>query len=83
MVNNVKGKTTGLDDVYGENYKYADDKIAALLAIIFNVNVIHEFLPEYRLDTIIVALLNDKQSDITGRDNNSPWALTYVSGKIF
>ena len=50
------GTATGLDDVYGKHFKYADDKITALLAIILNALIIHDLLPEYMLDTIIVPL---------------------------
>jgi len=77
------GKASGLDDLYGEHFKYADDKLAALLAIIFNAIIIHDFLPEYMLDTIIVPLLKDKQGDLTDSDNYRPLALTCVSSKIF
>ena len=43
--------------MYGKHFKYADDKIAALLAIIFNAMIINDlFLPECMLDTIIVVL---------------------------
>ena len=30
------GKATGLDNLYGEHFKCAHDKVAALLSIVFN-----------------------------------------------
>ena len=77
------GKSTGLDDLYGEHFKYADDKLAALLCIVFNAMIIHNYFPESMLDTIIVPLLKDKQGDITDQDNYRPLALTCVSSKVF
>ena len=76
------GKASGLDNMYGEHFKYCNDKVAALLSIVFNAMVIHDYLPENMLDTIIVPLLKDKQGDITDHDNYRPLALTCVASKI-
>ena len=65
-------KASGLVNLYGEHFKYAHDKIAALLAIVFNAMVIHNFVPSSLLDTIIVPLLKDKYSDVTDHDNYRP-----------
>ena len=76
------GKASGLDDMYGEHFKYCDDKVAALLSIVFNAMIIHNYLPENMLDTIIVPVLKDKQGDITDHDNYRPLALTCIVSKI-
>ena len=68
------GKASGLDNLYGEPFKYAHDKIAALLTIVFNAILIHNFLPSSLLDTVIIPLLKDKQGDITDHDNYRPIA---------
>ena len=57
-------KASGLDNLYGEHFTYAHDKVAALLAIVFNTIVIHDFLSTSLLDTIIVPLHKDKQGDV-------------------
>ena len=40
------GKVPGLDDMYGEHFKYCHDKVTALLSIVCNAMVIHEYLPK-------------------------------------
>ena len=83
-VKDVKtGKTCGLDNIYGEHLKFANDRLCALLAIVFNTMVIHNHLPLNMLDTIIVPLLKDKQGDVTDKDNYRPLALTCIVSKVF
>ncbi len=78
-IDNLKvGKACGLDNVFSEHLKYAHDKLSALLSILFNAVLTHDFLPATLLDTIIDPLLKDKQGDIGDKDNYHPLALTYV-----
>ena len=87
VMNGIKsvknGKASGLDNLYGEHFKYAHDKISVLLSIVFNCMVIHNYLPSSLLDTIIVPLLKDKHGDVTDKDNYRPLALTCVASKVF
>ena len=39
------GKSTGLDNLHSEHFKYAHGKVAVLLAIVLNAIIIHDFLP--------------------------------------
>ena len=76
------GKASGFDNLSAEHFKYAHDKVAALLAIIFNAMLIHNYLPSKLLDTIIVPILKDKCGEVTDKDNYRPLALTCVASKI-
>ena len=76
-------KAAGLDHLSGEHFQFAHDKIAALLAIVFNAMIIHDFLPPNLLDTIIVPIIKDKMGDVTDKDNYRPLAITCVASKVF
>jgi exonuclease III len=77
------GKSTGLDNLHSEHFKYAHGKVAVLLAIVFNAMIIHDFLPSSLLDSIIVSLLKDKQGNITDHNNYRPLAISCAASKIF
>ena len=70
------GKTCGIDGIYGEHFKYASDKIQVLLSLLFNAMVIHGYMPENMMDTIITPLVKDKKGDLTDGDNYRPLAIT-------
>ena len=73
------GKSTGMDNMYGEHFKFADDRIFVLLSILFNTMIIHNFIPKAMLDAIIVPLIKDKLGNISDKDNYRPLALTCVA----
>ena len=76
------GKTAGLDNMYGEHYKYAHNKIHVLLALLFNAMIIHNFLPKAFMDTTLVPLIKDRKGIVTSSDNYRPLAITCVVSKI-
>ena len=83
-INKLKnGKSAGLDNIYGEHFKLAHPKICILLCIVFNAMLIHSFLPDNLMNTIIVPLIKDRRGDITNIDNYRPLAITCVASKIF
>ena len=77
------GKASGLDGLSAEHLKYADDKLCVLFSIALNAMVIHNFIPETMLDTIIVPLIKDKNGNISDHENYRPLALTCVISKMF
>lgn len=77
------GKSSGMDSVSSEHLKYADDKLCVLLSILFNAMIIHNYIPDAMLDTIIVPIIKDKRGDISDQDNYRPLALTCVVSKLF
>ena len=76
------GKSAGKDMIYAEHYKYAHDKCSILLMILFNMCVIHGYIPQSIMDTIITPILKDKKGDITDGDNYRPVAVTCIISKI-
>ena len=77
------GKAAGLDNLSAEYFKYADDKLSILLSFVLNAMVIHNYIPDEMLDTIIVPLIKDKNGNVSDRDNYRPLALTCVASKLF
>ena len=77
------GKSPGLDNLYGEHLKYSDDKVLALLSLVFNSMIIHAYLPSIFMDTIIIPLVKDKKGDLQSSDNYRPIAITSIMSKVF
>ena len=59
------GKTCGKDSLHAEHFKFADDKLSVLLCIAINAMIIHDFLPEAMLDSILLPIIKDKQGNIS------------------
>jgi exonuclease III len=76
------GKVAGLDNLYGEHFKYANEKLCVLLSLVFNAMIIHGHLPAELMDTIIIPLLKDKQGDLSDVNNYRPLAITCIASKI-
>ena len=51
------GKSYGLDGLSADHYKYASDKLSALLSIIFNCILVHGYLPEKYVIIVIVSIV--------------------------
>ena len=78
-----KGKSAGIDGIYGEHLKYADNQLHGLLMLLFNAMVIHGHLPANFMKTLIVPMVKDKKSNIQSSDNYRPIALTSIVSKVF
>jgi hypothetical protein len=77
-----RGKSAGSDQISNEHYVYCDSKINVLLSMVFNTMVMHSYLPESLMDTLIIPLVKDVKGDVTDKDNYRPIAITCISSKI-
>jgi exonuclease III len=77
------GKTCGLDGVYAEHLKHVNKKLSVILSLCFNAMLIHNYLPDVFMKTIIVPIVKDKKGDISSSDNFRPIAITCVISKVF
>ena len=77
------GKSSGIDELYGEHFKFAHSKLYVLIALVLNAMIIHNFLPQMFMDTILVPLIKDKKGVFNSSDNYRPLAITCVASKIF
>lgn len=83
-VKSLKGnKSPGMDNIYSEHYKHAGDRLYVLLALLFNAIVVHSFLPEKFMDSMLVPIVKDKKGNITRSDNYRPLAITTMASKLF
>jgi hypothetical protein len=78
-----KGKACGHDGISSEHLIYCNNKIYPLLSILFNAMLVHSYLPEEFMFTLIIPLLKDKKGDITSKDNYRPIAITTMFSKVF
>lgn len=76
------GKCSGMDTLYGEHFKYAHNKVNVLLALVFNCIVIHGFMPDNIMDTLLVPLVKDKRGNLSLSDNYRPLAITCIASKV-
>ena len=51
--------------------------------MLFNSIIVHGFIPNELMNTMIIPLVKDKKGDVTSKDNYRPIAVTNVSSKIF
>ena len=76
------GKSSGLDGITPEHYKYASENVSVLLSIVFNRMIIHGYLPSSFMDTVIVPVVKNKKDSITDQDNYRPIAIANSCSKI-
>lgn len=76
------GKSPGKDGLQAEHWRYADITITCLLAMVINSMMIHGYIPDAAMDTIIVPIIKDKKGSITDKNNYRPVAITTVFSKI-
>ena len=53
-----------------------------LLFLIFNTIVIHGYIPQMVMDTIITPIIKDKKGDVMDSDNYRPLAITCIVSNI-
>ena len=76
------GKACGRDRLQSEHFKYGSDKLSVLLCLLFNAMIIHGYLCEGLMDTVLIPIVKDKKGDISCKDNYRPIALTSVISKL-
>ncbi len=76
------GKSSGIDALSAEHYRFASEKIFVLLSIVFNTMILHGHIPTCFSDTIVVPIIKDKSGNISDINNYRPIALTTVASKI-
>jgi hypothetical protein len=54
-------KAPGYDSLNAEHFKYADSKINVLLSLFFNSCMIHGYVPDSLMDTVVTPLIKDKK----------------------
>ena len=81
-VKNLKDSKASVN-LCAEHLKNAHESIFVISSMLFNTMILHNFLPESMMNTIIVPILKDKNGDIQDCDNYRPLALTCIFSKLF
>ena len=77
-----KGKASGLDNVSPEHVLYAGDALANALTNLFNLCILHGFVPDSFSFSLIVLVVKDKNSDASKCCNYKPVSLVKMFSKV-
>lgn len=76
------GKSPGLDNLQAEHFKFADPALWCLIAMAINCMIMHGYLPDSAMDTLVIPILKDKKGLLQDKNNYRPVAITSVFSKI-
>ena len=76
------GKSPGPDAITADHIKHADPAVNVLISILVNSSVIHGFLPDGLMESVIVPIIKNPKGVISSRDNYRPIAITSVFSKL-
>ena len=76
------GKSCGIDGLQSEHLKYATDRLSILLCFLFNAMIVHGYMCQELMDTILIPIIKDKKGNLSSKDNYRPIALTSVLSKV-
>lgn len=72
----------GLDGVSKEHLIHAHPMIFVLLSTLFNMCLIHSYVPKGILATSIMPIIKDKSGDVTNKNNYRPISIATVFSKM-
>ena len=76
-------KAPGPDCISAEHLLYADESLRYFLSELFNMGVVHGYIPNSCLHTTIVPLCKNKNGNMTDTSNYRPVAVVTVVSKLF
>ena len=76
------GKACGGDGLQSEHFKFGSDKLSVLLCLLFNSMILHGYICQELMDTILIPIVKDKKGNVSSKDNYRPIAITSVISKI-
>ena len=76
------GKSSGLDGIYAEHLLHCSQRCITMLAMCFTGLFLHDFLPDSKLEILLIPVIKDKTGRIDQVDNYRPIALASVISRI-
>ena len=64
-----KGKCSGPDGIHNEAYMYGGIRLATHICILFNLFLVHSFLPDSFMNSIIIPLVKCKAGNLSDISN--------------
>ena len=75
-------KSCGVDNIYAEHLKYANDRLIPILTMCFTGFFVHGFLPKMMLNVVLVPIIKNKAGNVNSIDNYRPVALSSIVSKV-
>ena len=75
-------KSAGPDGISSEHFKYAGVKLRVLLSLLILAILVHGYVPEEMLTSVIIPLVKDKNKRISDKANYRPICLSNVFSKL-
>ena len=75
-------KAAGLDGLTAEHLKFCSDKVLIMLAMCITTMLIHGYLPQNMISSVIIPVIKDKCGKITCKDNYRPIAISSIFMKV-
>ena len=75
-------KAPGLDCISAEHLLYADESLRFFLSELFNMCIVHRYIPNSCLNTTIVPMCKNKNGDMSDTSNYRPVAVAPVVSKL-
>ena len=76
------GKAAGKDTLTAEHLKYCDEKIVMLLSLFVTSLLIHGYIPNVFIETVIVPIVKNKNKRISDKSNYRPIGLSNICSKL-
>ena len=77
------GKAPGFDNVSNEHFKYANEKLYDFMYLLYSSLLIHVFLPDSMMVTVIAPIIKNKAGNLSDNNNYRPIAFATVASKLF
>ena len=77
------GKAVGIDGISSEHLRYAHPSIVTHLKMLFNLMLLHGYVPDKFGCGIIVPLLKDRLGDVSSLDNYRAITISSIISKVF
>ena len=77
-----KGKSGGLDNLSAEHLLYAGQRLDIMLSLLFNLCIVHGFLPDHLISSVLIPIVKYRSGDVMDKGNYRPIALSSVISKV-
>ena len=78
----IRGKSPGHDSLSIEHLQHAGPRLAELIAFLFNLCIVHSYLPPNLMRTVVVPIVKNKTGDSANSSNYRPISLATIIAKI-